>query len=241
MRVHGLLPWPPCLAPSAGLSVVPASRQARCRFGGRGHAHQTNEQASQEQGRSKGQYRRHEPADRQERARTAPSQTAAACGGGWDQAVPVRNCAPEKIFLPLTFHSTSPPKRALLSVSTASSLVAAPAWPERRARGGASIATAAVRIWRTRRWPPGRRASEQRPTQKQRPRPAVRTSRRPRASANPNVAMRGHCPALRWLGPIEPEQRWERLRLQKQVSMAVRWFTTTRLAYALSPSRSPPI
>ena len=61
---------------------------------------------------------------------------------------------------------------------------------------------------------------------KQRLIPAVRRSRRPRASANPNVAMRGHGLAPRLLGPIEPEQREKRLR--RQVSMAVRWFTTTR-------------
>ena len=50
MRIHGLLPWPPCLAPSAGLGVVQASRQARCGSGERGHAHQTNEQAIKERG-----------------------------------------------------------------------------------------------------------------------------------------------------------------------------------------------
>ena len=56
----------------------------------------------------------------------------------------------KKIIVPLTFHSTSPPKRALLSVLTASALVAAPPGLQRRACGGAGTATGAVRMWRER-------------------------------------------------------------------------------------------
>jgi hypothetical protein len=55
-----------------------------------------------------------------------------------------------KIIVPLTFHSTSPPKRALLSVLTASSLVAAPPGLQRRACGGAGTATGAMWMWRER-------------------------------------------------------------------------------------------
>src|SRR6516165_9425290 len=45
---------------------------------------------------------------------------------------------PNKTVVPLTFHSTSWPKRALLSVLTASLLVVAPPGPDRRACGGAA-------------------------------------------------------------------------------------------------------
>jgi uncharacterized protein DUF3489 len=66
-----------------------------------------------------------------------------------------------KIIVPFTFHSTSPPKRALLSVLTASSLVAAPPGLQRRACGGAGTATGAVRILeRTRPWPSGKTSKQ---------------------------------------------------------------------------------
>src|SRR5215470_16993947 len=42
--------------PSAGLVVVQASRQPRCGFGERGDGDQADEQASKDQGRSKGWY-----------------------------------------------------------------------------------------------------------------------------------------------------------------------------------------
>src|SRR5215471_6141050 len=62
--------------PSAGLVVVQASRQPRCGFGERGDGHQADEQASKDQGRGKGRYRRYEQAEGQERARTRTSQCA---------------------------------------------------------------------------------------------------------------------------------------------------------------------
>ena len=58
------------------------------------------------------------------------------------------HCHLRKIIVPLTFRSTSPPKRALLPVLTGYSLFAAPLGPKRRAYGGAGITPRATRVWR---------------------------------------------------------------------------------------------
>src|SRR6516162_3016342 len=113
----------------------------------------------------------------------------------------------KKVVVPLTFHSTSPPKRALLCVLTASFLVAAPPGSKRRACGGASIATGAVQRWRTRSWPLDKPASKRRPRQRLRSKPGSSKSRS--ATANPirNVAVHGHEHALQRPGSIKQEQR----------------------------------
>src|SRR6516165_193132 len=112
----------------------------------------------------------------------------------------------KKQSFPLTFHSTSPPKRALLWVLTASFLVAAPPGLNRRACGGASIATGAVRRWRTRPWPLGKPASKQRPRQRQRSMPESSISQSTTASAKRNVAIRVRGHALQRRRAIEHEQ-----------------------------------
>jgi Protein of unknown function (DUF3489) len=94
-----------------------------------------------------------------------------------------------------------------------------PAWPpERRARGGVSIATGAVRIRRTRRWPPSKRAKTKAEVR-------VDTSdRSTTASTNRDTAIGGHSHTLGWFGPMGREQRGQRLRIQ--ISTAVRCFTS---------------
>ena len=141
----------------------------------------------------------------------------------------------KKVVVPLKFHSTSPPKRALLSVLTASFLVAASPGSDRRACGGASIATGAVRRWRTRPWPLGKPATKRRPGQRQRPIPVSPTSRSVIASRNRNVAIgrHGHVP--------EPPRSIE--QEQRQHQLMVRWFTTnpSRVAHVCKPLRDAPM
>lgn len=139
-----------------------------------------------------------------------------------------------KVVIPLLFHSTSPPKRAFLSVLTASCWSPRRLASERRARGGASIAMGAVRIWRARPWPPSKRASEQRRRLRRRAIPAPRKVRSPTACTNRDVAIseRGH--ALQRLRPIDRVQR--RQRFQSQISTAAMGFTSrSRLVHTPNP------
>src|SRR6266478_410750 len=69
-------------------------------------------------------------------------------------------------------------------------LVAAPPGPERRACGGVSIATGAVRIPGRRRWPASKPVSKRRAPKRQIP--ARRTSQLASASAHPADALRRH-------------------------------------------------
>ena len=111
----------------------------------------------------------------------------------------------------LTFHSTSRPKRALLWVLTASFVVAASPGLNRRACGGASIATGAVRRWRMRPWPPGKPASKHKRRQRQRSMPGSSISQSATASVKWNVAIHGHGHVRQRPRSIKQGQRQQRL------------------------------
>ena len=70
--------------------------------------------------------------------------------------------------------------------------VAAPPGLNRRACGGASIATGALRRWRTRPWPLGKPANKRRRRQQQRSIPGSSISQSATASVKRNVAIREH-------------------------------------------------
>src|SRR5215467_1666252 len=138
-----------------------------------------------------------------------------------------------KQLVPSTFHSTSRPKRALLWV-LASFLVAALPGPNRRACGGASIATGAVQDGE-RGWRLGEPASKRRRRHQQRSILGSSISKSATASAMRNVAIRGHDHALQRPGSVKQGQRQERL--------TVRPFTTNpnRLAHVQNPLRGTSI
>ena len=105
--------------------------------------------------------------------------------------------------------------KASIAVGLAvSSTVAALPGPSRRACGGASIATGAVRRWRTRPWPPGQPANKQGRRQQQRSMQGSSTSQSTIGSANQNVAIRGHSHARQQPGSIKQGQRQQRLTVQ---------------------------
>ena len=110
---------------------------------------------------------------------------------GRDELLRTKKLCRRKLLSRHTFHSTSPARQALLSVLTASSLVAA-----RLASSAGLVVVQASRQARcgfggTRPWPSGKPVSKQSPRQRQRSMPATRTRRlakRERATATSHSA-----------------------------------------------------
>jgi len=101
------------------------------------------------------------------------------------------------------------------------------AWPQPPGLWWCSIATGAVRRWRTRPWPPGKPASKQKPRQRQRSMPGSSISQSATASARWNVAIHGHGHARQ--GPRAIEQKQPR-------RLTVRSFTTDPSRLRSSPT-----
>jgi hypothetical protein len=132
--------------------------------------------------------------------RAPPTLGPAVSGGAahrWEQCAEKNHCP---AHIPLDFTA----KASIAVVLTASFLSRHPPGPERRACGGASIATGVVPMWRTRPWQPSKPASKQRARQKQRP--VSRTTRPATAGAGRNRVVYGHSHSRLGRGLIEQTQ-----------------------------------